>query len=60
VVPTERCDARLALFEGRIAQTARAIAGCHETGDWPLASPDGWWCAPGQCSFWASCRAGGA
>jgi PD-(D/E)XK nuclease superfamily len=60
VVPTERSDARLALFEARIAQAARAIAGCQETGDWPLARPDGWWCAPGQCSFWASCPAGGA
>jgi hypothetical protein len=60
MVPTERSAVRLALFEARVAQTARAIAGCVETGDWPLASPDGWWCAAGQCSFWASCPAGGA
>jgi PD-(D/E)XK nuclease superfamily len=59
VVPTERSDVRLALFEARIAQTARQIARCVETGDWPLSTPDGWWCAPRQCSFWASCPAGG-
>jgi PD-(D/E)XK nuclease superfamily len=58
-VPTERTDVRLAQFEARIAQTSRAIARCAETRDWPLASPDGWWCAPGQCRFWSSCPAGG-
>jgi hypothetical protein len=42
------------------AQTARAIAVCAETGDWPLASLDGWWCAQAQCSYWASCPAGAA
>jgi hypothetical protein len=59
VVPTERSEAQLALLEARIAQTARAIARCQESGDWPLSSPDGWWCAPGQCPFWSSCPGGG-
>lgn len=58
VVPTERNEAQLARFETRIAQTAREIARCDETGDWPLSSPDGWWCAPGQCRFWTSCPGG--
>jgi hypothetical protein len=57
VVPTERTELQLARFEARIAQTARAIVACADTGDWPLASPDGWWCAAGQCSYWASCPA---
>jgi hypothetical protein len=58
VVPTDRSESQLAAFERRIAQTARQIVRCVETGDWPLASPDAWWCADGQCSFWASCPAG--
>jgi hypothetical protein len=59
-VATERSRAQLAALEARIAQTARQIARCVESGDWPLSTPDGWWCAPGQCSFWASCPAGSA
>lgn len=39
VVPTERSGPALAQFEARIAQTARAIARCEATGDWPLSSP---------------------
>jgi len=58
VVPTERNRERLALFEARIAQTAREIARCEQTGDWPLSTPDGWWCAPGQCQAWSSCPGG--
>jgi hypothetical protein len=53
-VPTGRSDAQLDAFAARIAQTARAIDQCAESGDWPLSSPDGWWCAPGQCGHWAS------
>jgi hypothetical protein len=60
VVPAPRSAARLAAMEARIAQTAREIARCAETGDWPLSSPDGWWCADGQCRFWSDCAGGGA
>jgi hypothetical protein len=60
VVPTERTTLLLARFEARIAQTARPIAACTDTGDWPLAGPDGWWCAAGRCSYWTSCPAGSA
>jgi hypothetical protein len=45
-------------MEARIVQTAREIVRCAESGDWPLSTPDGWWCAPGQCSFWMSCPGG--
>jgi hypothetical protein len=58
-VPAERTHAQLAAFEGRIAQTSREIVRCAETADWPLATPDGWWCAQGQCSFWPGCPGGG-
>jgi hypothetical protein len=59
-VPTSRSDAQLDAFAARIAQTARAIERCAESGDWPLASPDGWWCGPGQCQHWPTCPAGAA
>jgi PD-(D/E)XK nuclease superfamily len=59
-IPTSRTDAQLDAFAGRIAQTARAIERCARSGDWPLASPDGWWCGPGQCRHWLSCPAGAA
>jgi hypothetical protein len=58
VVPAERSPARLGAMEARIAQTARQIQRCAESGDWPLSSPDGWWCAPGQCRHWAHCPGG--
>jgi|SRR5215218_4585919 len=58
VVPAPRSAAQLVAMESRIAQTARQIARCVETGDWPLSSPDGWWCAPGQCRHWRDCPAG--
>jgi hypothetical protein len=58
VVPALRGAAQLAAMEARIAQTARQIGGCAETGDWPLSTPDGWWCAPGQCRFWSGCLGG--
>jgi hypothetical protein len=57
-VPTVRTDPQLDAFAARIAQAARAIDQYAESGDWPLASPDGWWCAPTQCRFWTSCPAG--
>jgi hypothetical protein len=59
VVPARRSAKRLAAMEARIAQTAREIARCAESEDWPLSTPDGWWCAPGQCRFWSSCPGGG-
>ena len=59
VVPAERSAEQLAAMEFRIAQTAREIARCADTGDWPLSTPDGWWCAPGQCRFWSGCPGGG-
>jgi RecB family exonuclease len=59
VVPARRGDAQLAAMETRIAQTARQIARCGDTGEWPLSTPDGWWCAPDQCRFWRRCPGGG-
>ena len=61
VVCTERSAAQLAAFERRVAQTAREIARCVETGDWPYAAPEGWWCSAGEhgCPHFGSC-AGGA
>lgn len=60
VVPTERNGGQLRKLEERIAQSARQIVRCAETGEWPLSTPDGWWCSGGMCAFWASCPAGGA
>ncbi|MEJ7803895.1 MAG: PD-(D/E)XK nuclease family protein [Candidatus Limnocylindria bacterium] len=59
VVPTERSEGQLRALEERIAQTARQIARCAESGEWPLSTPDGWWCSGRMCAFWASCPAGG-
>jgi hypothetical protein len=60
LVPTRRTPAQLAAFERRIAQTARAIARCVESGDWPLAAPEGWWCGGGQhgCPHYPTCPGG--
>jgi hypothetical protein len=60
VMPAERTPDQLAAMEARIAQTARAIARCADSGDWPLSTPDGWWCGPGQCVHWRECPGGGA
>jgi RecB family exonuclease len=60
VVPAERAPAQLDAMERRIAQTARQVARSAESGDWPLSTPDGWWCAPGQCKFWSGCPGGGS
>jgi len=60
VVPAERSAGQLVAREARIAQTARQIARCAESGDWPLSTPDGWWCSAGQCRFWRGCPGGGA
>jgi hypothetical protein len=60
VVLAERSREQLAAMEARIAQTAREIAHCAESGDWPLSTPDGWWCSPAQCRFWSGCLGGGA
>ena len=59
VVPARRAAASLAAMEARIAQTARQIDRCAETGDWPLSPPDGWWCSSGHCGFWSQCLGGG-
>lgn len=56
-VETRRSPEQLYAFERRIAQTARAIARCEQSGDWPLSSPEGWWCGP-TCPFHASCPGG--
>ncbi len=40
VVSAPRSAAQLVAMESRIAQTARQIARCVESGDWPLSSPD--------------------
>jgi hypothetical protein len=60
LVPTRRTPAQLAAFERRVAATARAIARCAETGEWPLAAPEGWWCAAGPtgCPHYRSCPGG--
>ncbi|MBA2580300.1 MAG: PD-(D/E)XK nuclease family protein [Thermoleophilaceae bacterium] len=60
VVSTERSSAQLAAFERRVAQTAREIAGCQESGDWPYAAPEGWWCAGGPmgCPHFRTCPGG--
>jgi hypothetical protein len=60
LVPTRRTPAQLDAMERRVAQTARAIARCAETGDWPLAAPDGWWCGAGEhgCPHFAACPGG--
>jgi hypothetical protein len=59
-VPTRRTQAQLAAFERRIAATARAIARCADLGEWPLAAPEGWWCAPGPtgCPHYQTCPGG--
>jgi RecB family exonuclease len=59
VVPAPRAAAQLTAMEFRIGQTARQIARCAETGDWPLSSPEGWWCSRGQCVDWSGCLGGG-
>ena len=38
IVATERSSGQLEAFERRIAQTAREIARCAETGDWPYTA----------------------
>lgn len=58
VVTTERTQGQLRALEQRIGQTARQIVRCADSGEWALSSPDGWWCAPRMCAFWASCPAG--
>ncbi len=60
IVPAERSPAQLAGLTERIAATARQIADCDRSGDWPLSSPDGWWCGPGHCRHWQRCPAGAA
>lgn len=60
VVQTERTEVQLRAFEARIAQTAREITRCAESGDWSLSSPEGWWCSAGMCAAWAKCPGGGA
>jgi hypothetical protein len=59
VVPTTRGEGQLRALEARIAQTARQIVGCAESGEWALSSPDGWWCSKRMCAFWDSCEGGG-
>lgn len=58
-VATERSERQLDAFEARIAQTARAIARCVETGDWSYATPAGWWCSESFCEHHSSCAGGG-
>ena len=58
VVPAERSPAQLEAMEARIAQTARQIVRCAESGDWPLSSPDGWWCSQGSCPAFQGCPGG--
>jgi hypothetical protein len=58
VVPALREVAALGAFEARVAATARQIDACAESGEWPLSSPDGWWCSSGMCRFWADCPGG--
>ena len=60
VVRTERSAGQLEAFERRLAQTARAIARCVETGDWGYAAQEGWWCAAGSsgCPHFAVCPGG--
>jgi RecB family exonuclease len=58
-VETARSRGQLALFERRIARAARLIERYSQTGDWPLSSPEGWWCSASMCAFWASCEGGG-
>ncbi len=60
VVPAERGARALHAFEGRVAATARQIAACAESGDWPLSSPDAWWCSAGMCLHWEGCPGGGS
>jgi hypothetical protein len=59
-VETARTAGQLAAFQARIAQTARMLAHCAETGDWPYAAHDHWICAPKFCGFYRGCPAGGA
>jgi len=60
VVSTERSSGQLAAFERRVAQTAREIARCVASGDWPYAPPEGWWCAGGPmgCPHFRTCPGG--
>lgn len=60
VVRTGRTAAQLAAFERRLAQTAREIAQAVESGDWPLAASEGWWCSggPSGCPHFRPCPGG--
>jgi RecB family exonuclease len=58
-VETERSRGQLALFERRIARAARLIERYSNGGDWPLSSPEGWWCSASMCAFWENCEGGG-
>ena len=60
VVPADRSPAQLGAMEARIAQTARAIVRCAAADDWPLSSPDGWWCSQAYCPAWSGCPGGSA
>jgi hypothetical protein len=57
---TRRSDGELSLFERRLARAARLIGRYAESGDWPLSSPEGWWCSETMCAFWSGCEGGGA
>jgi hypothetical protein len=57
-VPSPRTEIQLENLMTRIAEAAREIARCAETGDWGY-STEGWWCGKTTCPFHGSCPAGG-
>ena len=60
VIGTERSARQLDAFERRLAQTAREIARAAESGDWPYAAGEGWWCSggPAGCPHFRACPGG--
>lgn len=57
-LPSPRTEVQLENLMARIAEAAREIVQCAETGDWGY-STEGWWCGKATCRFHGSCPAGG-
>jgi hypothetical protein len=58
VIEGRASERELRSCEAEVAQLARRIVRCAETGDWGY-SPPAWWCAEKTCVHWASCPGGG-
>jgi hypothetical protein len=58
VIEGRASEHELRNFEAEVAQLARRIVRCAETGDWGYSAP-AWWCAEPTCVHWPSCPGGG-